>query len=109
MLTFFFGFYHLLKKGGVHSGSGLSALLWLTLGSSIHFQNPSEHNIIILISLGICEACMYLTCLAAFPFIRGRHHKYDLTALKTKLCKIAINLLTIQNSLFEMIHRFVGW
>ncbi|PLW45013.1 hypothetical protein PCASD_06977 [Puccinia coronata f. sp. avenae] len=75
--------YHI---GGVHSGSGLSALLWLTLGSSIHFQNPSEHNIIILISLGICEACMYLTCLAAFPFIRGRHH-----------------------NLFEMIHRFVGW
>ncbi|OAV90555.1 hypothetical protein PTTG_08305 [Puccinia triticina 1-1 BBBD Race 1] len=75
--------YHI---GGVHSGCGLSALLWLSVASSVYFKNTSVHNVITLISLGICQACLYLTCLSAFPFIRGRHH-----------------------NLFEIIHRFVGW
>ncbi|KAA1068634.1 hypothetical protein PGT21_018454 [Puccinia graminis f. sp. tritici] len=75
--------YHI---GGVHSGCGLSALLWLSVASSVYFQNASQHSIITLISLGICQACLYLTCLSAFPFVRGRHH-----------------------NLFEIIHRFVGW
>ncbi|KNE90949.1 hypothetical protein PSTG_15643 [Puccinia striiformis f. sp. tritici PST-78] len=75
--------YHI---GGVHSGCGLSSLLWLTVSSSVYFQAASVHNVVTLVSLGICQACLYLTCLSAFPFVRGRYH-----------------------NLFEIVHRFVGW
>ncbi|EFP82900.2 hypothetical protein PGT21_019700 [Puccinia graminis f. sp. tritici] len=75
--------YHI---GGVHSGCGLSALLWLVVAASAEFQQAHLHHVTSLVALGICLACVSLTCLSAFPFIRGRFH-----------------------NVFEMIHRFVGW
>ncbi|EFP82906.2 uncharacterized protein PGTG_09874 [Puccinia graminis f. sp. tritici CRL 75-36-700-3] len=75
--------YHI---GGVHSGCGLSSLLWLAVASSNQFLEANLHHAIPSVALSICLACTTLTCLSAFPFIRKRHH-----------------------NLFEIIHRFVGW
>ncbi|WAR59712.1 hypothetical protein PtB15_11B352 [Puccinia triticina] len=75
--------YHI---GGVHSGCGLSALLWLAVASSDQFQHANLHPTSSLVALGICLACVTLTCLSAFPVVRGRFHNW-----------------------FEIIHRFVGW
>ncbi|WAQ84130.1 hypothetical protein PtA15_4A581 [Puccinia triticina] len=75
--------YHV---GGLHSGCGISALLWLSVASSNQFQEANRHHTIPLVALGICLACITITCFSAFPFIRGRHHNF-----------------------FEIMHRFVGW
>jgi hypothetical protein len=64
-----------IQLGGVHSGCGLSALLWLTVAASAEFQQAHLHHVSSLVALGICLACVFLTCLSAFPFIRGRFHK----------------------------------
>ncbi|KAH9448772.1 hypothetical protein Pst134EA_028068 [Puccinia striiformis f. sp. tritici] len=75
--------YHI---GGVHSGCGLSAFLWQTVASYNYFREAHRHNIGFLVTLGICQACLFITCMSAFPIVRGRFH-----------------------DLFEMTHRFVGW
>jgi len=75
--------YHI---GGLHSGCGLSALLWQTVASYNYFRHAKIYNIGFLMTLGICQACLLVTCLPAFPVIRGPFHDF-----------------------FEMTHRFVGW
>ncbi|KAI8451272.1 hypothetical protein BY996DRAFT_4586205 [Phakopsora pachyrhizi] len=75
--------YHI---GGLHSGSGLSAFLWLLVSSCRHFSQIQRYHPIVLISLTTCLGCILLTCISAFPVFRGPHH-----------------------NLFEIIHRFVGW
>jgi len=75
--------YHI---GGVHSGCGLSALLWLLVASGARFHEGHLHPTPSLVALGICLGCVTLTCLSALPFIRRPFHDW-----------------------FEIIHRFVGW
>ncbi|PLW20512.1 hypothetical protein PCASD_15556 [Puccinia coronata f. sp. avenae] len=75
--------YHI---GGVHSGCGLSALLWIIVAASVQFQEAKLHPTVSLVALGMCLACVALTCFSALPFIRRPFHNF-----------------------FEMIHRFVGW
>ncbi|CAH7683372.1 hypothetical protein BY996DRAFT_4595987 [Phakopsora pachyrhizi] len=75
--------YHI---GGLHSGCGFSALLWILVSSIRHFSNVKIYHPAVLTSLAICVVCILFTCVAAFPVFRGPHH-----------------------NLFEQIHRFVGW
>lgn len=76
-------FYHI---GGIHSGCGVSALLWTALTVAYHFKKVSLYPDAILVTLVICLTCLGLCCASAFPFFRGPHH-----------------------NAFEIIHRFVGW
>ncbi|CAH7677647.1 hypothetical protein BY996DRAFT_4573085 [Phakopsora pachyrhizi] len=75
--------YHI---GGLHSGSGIAALLWILVAFYRHFSHLDRHHPIVLISLAICLGCILLTCITAFPVFRGPHH-----------------------NVFELVHRFVGW
>jgi hypothetical protein len=62
-------------EGGVHSGCGLSALLWIIVAASVQFQEAKLHPTILLVALVICLACVALTCFSAFPIIRRPFHK----------------------------------
>ncbi|POW00661.1 hypothetical protein PSTT_12984 [Puccinia striiformis] len=70
LIDFFLGF-----EGGVHSGCGLSAFLWQTVASYNYFREAHRHNIGFLVTLGICQACLFITCMSAFPIVRGRFHE----------------------------------
>ncbi|KAI8448657.1 hypothetical protein BY996DRAFT_8388018 [Phakopsora pachyrhizi] len=75
--------YHI---GGLHSGCGFSAFLWILVANYRYFSHVKNYHPIVIISLAICAGCILLTCATAFPVVRGAYH-----------------------NLFELIHRFVGW
>lgn len=77
--------YHI---GGLHSGCGISALLWLGLSTVQHFKNHKEkaYHPALLTLLSMALLCIVVTCIVATPIVRGPRH-----------------------NVFELIHRFVGW
>lgn len=75
--------YHI---GGLHSGCGISSLLWLGLSAYEHLKNPHKFHPVVLTFLSISIGCILITCITATPLFRGKRH-----------------------DLFEMIHRFIGW
>lgn len=75
--------YHI---GGIHSGCGLSVFLWHVVVTWEFFRHISWYHRAQLAMISICLACLFFTCLSAFPVFRGPHH-----------------------NTFEIIHRFVGW
>ncbi|KAI7951445.1 hypothetical protein MJO28_007129 [Puccinia striiformis f. sp. tritici] len=75
--------YHI---GGLHSGCGISAMLWLFLSWIYHIMNKELYHYLVLTSLFLCMTITVATCFVATPLIRAVHH-----------------------NIFEMTHRFLGW
>ncbi|MBW0461049.1 hypothetical protein O181_000764 [Austropuccinia psidii MF-1] len=75
--------YHI---GGIHSGCGTSALVWLVIACYRHFLDAAQYHPSVLVALSICLSCVFATCVTALPVFRGPFH-----------------------NAFELIHRFVGW
>lgn len=78
----------LLHIGGLHSGCGVSSLMWLGL-TMAHLQQHLHLKITTatVVSIGwVVMGLLLLTCLAAFPVLRWFLH-----------------------NVFERTHRFAGW
>ncbi|CAM6128381.1 unnamed protein product [Calypogeia fissa] len=76
----------LQSLGGIHSGCGLGAIMWLVYSLVLDFQYRHIASIqIVGVGLGIL-VLLVLSALAAFPILRHLHH-----------------------NLFERVHRFAGW
>ncbi|WAR56364.1 hypothetical protein PtB15_7B212 [Puccinia triticina] len=75
--------YHI---GGLHSGCGISAMLWLILSWAYHIMNKNLYHYLVLVSLFLSMLVTVATCFFATPLIRGLHH-----------------------NTFEITHRFLGW
>ena len=81
--------FFLSNLGGIHSGCGMSALLWLAYAVSGMFSDG--HDIMPIQRLqhataAITLAQLLLTCMSAFPALRHLHH-----------------------NAFETVHRLTGW
>ncbi|KAJ7570688.1 hypothetical protein O6H91_01G131700 [Diphasiastrum complanatum] len=76
----------MLNLGGIHSGCGVSALIWVMYALTRIFgplhSTPRE---IFAVTWGIC-LMLLLSCIGAFPLFRMLHH-----------------------NVFERVHRFAGW
>ncbi|KAJ7514864.1 hypothetical protein O6H91_23G063600 [Diphasiastrum complanatum] len=72
--------------GGIHSGCGVSAVIWVMYAITRIFRlrhsTPTE---ILVVACGICFLLL-LSCIGAFPLLRMLHH-----------------------NVFERVHRFAGW
>ncbi|KAG6546288.1 hypothetical protein Mapa_012328 [Marchantia paleacea] len=72
--------------GGIHSGCGLSSVMWLIYAVELAFEDRRTNPSLIL---GLAIAILFLIVIsitAAFPILRHHHH-----------------------NLFERLHRFSGW
>ncbi|EGG01672.1 uncharacterized protein MELLADRAFT_110784 [Melampsora larici-populina 98AG31] len=67
--------YHI---GGLHSGCGVSAMLWLGLSAYQHFKNHKEkaYHPALLSILSMAILCVVMTCIVATPIVRGPRHKF---------------------------------
>ncbi|KAA1107022.1 hypothetical protein PGTUg99_024569 [Puccinia graminis f. sp. tritici] len=75
--------YHI---GGLHSGCGIGAMMWLILAWTEHILNKNLYHYLVLASLCLSMTVTVATCFFATPLIRALHH-----------------------NLFEITHRFLGW
>lgn len=75
--------YHI---GGLHSGCGFSAFLWLLLAWVDHSLHRNLYNPVILTSMFLSIFGVVVSCIGAFPAVRKAHHNF-----------------------FEATHRFLGW
>lgn len=62
--------------GGIHSGCGLSGLVWLLYKVIVDFTDADIQHDVVLIMGTITLVLVGLCALAAFPWIRNNHHKY---------------------------------
>ncbi|KAK2460547.1 hypothetical protein APHAL10511_007017 [Amanita phalloides] len=72
--------------GGIHSGCGISGLIWLLYKVIINFINTDIQHDAVLVTGTVTLVLVGLTALSAFPWIRNNHH-----------------------NVFERHHRFIGW
>ncbi|KAK9238770.1 hypothetical protein V1525DRAFT_340787 [Lipomyces kononenkoae] len=79
--------------GGLHSGSGVSGVIWFAIYWALVVKETVRHgrpntpgNIAILVISSICLAVLIIIPLSAYPKLRIRYHNY-----------------------FECLHRFLGW
>ncbi|OAV98266.1 hypothetical protein PTTG_00317 [Puccinia triticina 1-1 BBBD Race 1] len=75
--------YHI---GGLHSGCGISAMMWLLLSWTYHIMNKDLYNPLVMASLFVSMVVVVVTCFVATPIVRAIHH-----------------------NIFEITHRFLGW
>ncbi|EGG11302.1 uncharacterized protein MELLADRAFT_59415 [Melampsora larici-populina 98AG31] len=75
--------YHI---GGLHSGCGVSAFLWLCLSWGDHFLHRELYHGITTGSMFLSILGVLVSCIGASPHVREAHHNF-----------------------FEATHRFVGW
>ena len=61
--------------GGIHSGCGLSGLIWLLYKVIVDFTDADIQHDVVLIMGTITLVLVGLCALAAFPWIRNNHHK----------------------------------
>ncbi|KAJ7527807.1 hypothetical protein O6H91_16G071900 [Diphasiastrum complanatum] len=76
----------LQSLGGIHSGCGVSSMMWLTYAieeTLRHRHSTSDDIYAIAIAI---QVLLLLSCLGAFPLLRHLHHNF-----------------------FERVHRFAGW
>ncbi|XP_057828340.2 adenylate-forming reductase 06235-like [Cryptomeria japonica] len=72
--------------GGIHSGCGISSIMWLIYSLvQILRHRESTSGVIISVAAAILEL-LFISSAAAFPLVRHVHHNF-----------------------FEEIHRFAGW
>ncbi|KAF8737706.1 hypothetical protein AX14_012476 [Amanita brunnescens Koide BX004] len=72
--------------GGIHSGCGLSGLIWLLYKIIVDFIDADVQHDAVLVMGTITLVLVALCALAAFPWVRNNHH-----------------------NVFERHHRFIGW
>lgn len=61
--------------GGIHSGCALSGVGWLILKVvTIYHHRHIEHTSILVVGL-LTNLAVFLTALAAVPWVRNTHHK----------------------------------
>ncbi|CAM6090168.1 unnamed protein product [Calypogeia fissa] len=76
----------LQSVGGIHSGCGLGAIMWLAYAIALTFRDWKTSSTAILgLACGILFL-LVLSSMAAFPVFRHVHHNF-----------------------FERVHRFAGW
>lgn len=76
----------LQSLGGIHSGCGLGAIMWLAYAINLTLRNRhGASDEMVGIAFGIL-GLLVLTSIAAFPLVRHIHH-----------------------NLFEIVHRLAGW
>ncbi|KAF9589550.1 hypothetical protein IFM89_025583 [Coptis chinensis] len=72
--------------GGIHSGCGVSSIVWLVYSLVLTLKDRDNTSLLII---GVASTILSLLCLsslAAFPLVRHLHH-----------------------NIFERTHRFAGW
>ncbi|KAL5731921.1 hypothetical protein ACHQM5_004601 [Ranunculus cassubicifolius] len=72
--------------GGVHSGCGVSSVIWLVYSLVLTLKDRDNTSTAIIAVASTILALLCLSCLAAFPLVRHLHH-----------------------NVFERSHRFAGW
>ncbi|KAK9312636.1 hypothetical protein V1524DRAFT_243367, partial [Lipomyces starkeyi] len=79
--------------GGLHSGSGVSGVIWFAIywalvvkETVVHSRANTSRDIAVLIISSACLVIFAIIPLSAYPKFRVRHHNY-----------------------FECLHRFLGW
>ncbi|KAH9454101.1 hypothetical protein Pst134EA_013195 [Puccinia striiformis f. sp. tritici] len=75
--------YHI---GGLHSGCGISAMMWLILSWTYHIMNKDLYHSLVMASLFLSMLVLVASCFVATPLVRALHH-----------------------NTFEITHRFLGW
>ncbi|KAA1078301.1 hypothetical protein PGT21_033017 [Puccinia graminis f. sp. tritici] len=75
--------YHI---GGLHSGCGIGAMMWLLLAWTYHIMNKDLYHSLVMASLFVSMIVVVATCFVATPLVRAIHH-----------------------NIFEITHRFLGW
>ncbi|KAJ7527796.1 hypothetical protein O6H91_16G071300 [Diphasiastrum complanatum] len=76
----------LQSLGGIHSGCGVSSLIWVTyaIEETLRHRHSTSHEIYALAI--VIQVLLLFSCLGAFPLLRHLHH-----------------------NIFESVHRFAGW
>ncbi|KAF7791249.1 hypothetical protein EIP86_002263 [Pleurotus ostreatoroseus] len=72
--------------GGIHSGCATSGIAWLILKVVNVYRSRSTENPSVIVLGTITNVAVFLTALAAIPWVRNTHH-----------------------NVFERHHRFIGW
>ncbi|EGG05620.1 uncharacterized protein MELLADRAFT_87894 [Melampsora larici-populina 98AG31] len=75
-----------MTPGGLHSGCGVGAMLWLGLSWSYHLLNRELYHSVVLGTLFLSLVIVVTTCIVATPLVRSMYH-----------------------NAFEITHRFLGW
>ncbi|PLW17755.1 hypothetical protein PCANC_06889 [Puccinia coronata f. sp. avenae] len=75
--------YHI---GGLHSGCGISAMMWLVLSWGYHIMDRHLYHYLVLASLFLSMIVAFTICALATPLVRALNH-----------------------NIFEITHRFLGW
>ncbi|KAJ7514686.1 hypothetical protein O6H91_23G055400 [Diphasiastrum complanatum] len=76
----------LQSVGGIHSGCGVSSVMWLVFAIEETLRHRNENSKAILAIAFAILVLLLISCLAAFPLFRHIHHNF-----------------------FERLHRFAGW
>ncbi|KAK1404224.1 adenylate-forming reductase 03009 [Heracleum sosnowskyi] len=76
----------LQSLGGIHSGCGVSSIIWLLYAIILTIQHREKSSLLIISVAFSILFFILLSSLAAFPLVRHLHH-----------------------NVFERIHRFAGW
>ncbi|XP_074373495.1 adenylate-forming reductase 03009-like [Apium graveolens] len=76
----------LQSLGGIHSGCGVSSIIWLVYAIILAIRNREESSLLTIYVAFAILFLVLLSSLAAFPLVRHLHH-----------------------NVFERIHRFAGW
>ncbi|KAL0854942.1 hypothetical protein Bca101_060094 [Brassica carinata] len=76
----------LQSLGGIHSGCGVSSIVWLVYSLVLNLKDRDKTSTAIIAVASAILSLLCLTCAAAFPLVRHLHH-----------------------NVFERVHRFAGW
>ncbi|CAH7690014.1 hypothetical protein BY996DRAFT_4612396 [Phakopsora pachyrhizi] len=75
--------YHI---GGLHSGCGVGAMMWLVVATTFHLMHRPLYHGLVTGTLVISLIIVVITCFVATPLVRAVYH-----------------------NTFEITHRFLGW
>ncbi|KAF8115120.1 hypothetical protein N665_0030s0155 [Sinapis alba] len=76
----------LQSLGGIHSGCGVSSIVWLVYSLVLTLKESGNTSTAIIAVASAILSLLCLTSIAAFPLVRHLHH-----------------------NVFERVHRFAGW
>ncbi|KAL0790970.1 hypothetical protein Bca101_007216 [Brassica carinata] len=76
----------LQSLGGIHSGCGVSSIVWLVYSLILTLKDRDNNSTAIIAVASAILSLLCLTSAAAFPLVRHLHH-----------------------NVFERVHRFAGW
>jgi hypothetical protein len=65
----------ILSTGGLHSGCGISAMMWLVLSWGYHIMDRHLYHYLVLASLFLSMIVAFTICALATPLVRALNHK----------------------------------